>query len=229
MAQTKEIKKKIGSVQNTKKITSAMELVASSKMKKTQDAMKKGKPYSRKIVELIDSLAGASSEYKHPFFKTSNQKTDIYIVVGTDKGLCGGLNSNLFKMALKNMTKRDTEGRKVKLVLFGKKATEVFSRLKNAEVLGSAAKLGDIPTVEDVIGAAQIAVAEFEKGSTGNVYLYGNEFVNTMSQNPFERRILPIANLESDKQSKKVWDYIYEPGSKEILDLLLKRYIETQI
>ena len=96
MAQTKEIKKKIGSVQNTKKITSAMELVASSKMKKTQDAMKKGKPYSQKIVELIDNLAGASSEYKHPFFKTSKQKTDIYIIVGTDKGLCGGLNSNLF-------------------------------------------------------------------------------------------------------------------------------------
>jgi F-type H+-transporting ATPase subunit gamma len=132
-------------------------------------------------------------------------------------------------MALKNMAKREAEGRKVKAVLFGKKATEVFSRLKNAEVLGSAAKLGDIPTVEDVIGAAQIAVAEFEKGSIGNVYLYGNEFVNTMSQSPFERRILPIANLESDKQSKKVWDYIYEPGSKEILDLLLKRYIETQI
>ena len=114
-------------------------------------------------------------------------------------------------------------------VLFGKKATEVFSRLKNAEVLGSASRLGDIPTVEDVIGAAQIAVAEFEKGTIGNVYLYGNEFVNTMSQSPFERRILPIANLENDKQSKKVWDYIYEPGSKEILDLLLKRYIETQI
>ncbi len=113
--------------------------------------------------------------------------------------------------------------------MFGKKATEVFSRLKNAEVLGSASKLGDIPTVEDVIGAAQIAVAEFEKGSIGNVYLYGNEFVNTMSQSPFERKVLPIANIESEKQSKKVWDYIYEPGSKEILDLLLKRYIETQI
>ena len=191
--------------------------------------MKKGKPYSQKIIELIDNLAGASSEYKHPFFKTSKQKTDIYIIVGTDKGLCGGLNSNLFKNALKSMAKREAEGRKVKAVLFGKKATEVFSRLKNAEVLGSASKLGDIPTVEDVIGAAQIAVAEFEKGSIGNVYLYGNEFVNTMSQSPFERKVLPIANIESEKQSKKVWDYIYEPGSKEILDLLLKRYIETQI
>ena len=144
MAQTKEIKKKIGSVQNTKKITSAMELVASSKMKKTQDAMKKGKPYSQKIVELIDNLAGASSEYKHPFFQTSDQKTDIYIVVGTDKGLCGGLNSNLFKLALRNMAKRETDGRKVKAVLFGKKATEVFSRLKNAEVLGSASRLGAV-------------------------------------------------------------------------------------
>ena len=107
MAQTKEIKKKIGSVQNTKKITSAMELVASSKMKKTQDAMKKGKPYSQKIIELINNLAGASSEYKHPFFKSTKQKTDIYIIVGTDKGLCGGLNSNLFKHALKNMAERE--------------------------------------------------------------------------------------------------------------------------
>ena len=161
MAQTKEIRKKIGSVQNTMKITSAMELVASSKMKKTQDAMSKGKPYSKKIIELIDNLAGASSEYKHPFFKATGNKTDIYIVVGTDKGLCGGLNSNLFKLALKNMAEREKNGRDVKAVLFGKKATEVFSRLKNAEVLGSASRLGDIPTAEDVIGAAQIAISEF--------------------------------------------------------------------
>ncbi len=165
MAQTKEIRKKIGSVQNTKKITSAMELVASSKMKKTQDAMRKGKPYAKKIIELIDNLAGASSEYKHPFFKTTTEKTDIYIVVSTDKGLCGGLNSNLFKLALNNMASRDKEGRKVKVLLFGKKATEVFSRLKNAEVLGSASKLGDIPSAEDVIGSAQIAISDFEQGS----------------------------------------------------------------
>ena len=192
--------------------------------------MKKGKPYSQKIVELIDNLAGASSEYKHPFFQTSDQKTDIYIVVGTDKGLCGGLNSNIFKLALRNMAKRETDGRKVKAVLFGKKATEVFSRLKNAEVLGSASRLGDIPTVEDVIGAAQIAIAEFEKGTIGNVYLYGNEFVNTMSQSPFERRILPIANIESEQQSKKVWDYIYEPDdSRVILDGLMSRYIESLV
>ena len=229
MAQTKEIRKKIGSVQNTMKITSAMELVASSKMKKTQDAMSKGKPYSKKIVELIDNLAGASSEYKHPFFKATDNKTDIYIVVGTDKGLCGGLNSNLFKLALKNMAEREKNGRDVKAVLFGKKATEVFSRLKNAEVLGSASRLGDIPTSEDVIGAAQIAISEFEQGNIGDVYLYGNEFVNTMSQKPFERKLLPISNVTSETESKKVWDYIYEPGSKEILDLLLKRYIETQI
>ena len=229
MAQTKEIRKKIGSVQNTMKITSAMELVASSKMKKTQDAMSKGKPYSKKIIELIDNLAGASSEYKHPFFNTTAEKTDIYIIVGTDKGLCGGLNSNLFKLALKNMAQRESEGRKVKAVLFGKKATEVFSRLKNAEVLGSSSRLGDIPTVEDVIGAAQIAISEFEASNIGNVYLYGNEFVNTMSQKPFERKVLPIANIESDAENTRVWDYIYEPTSKEILDLLLKRYIETQI
>ena len=229
MAQTKEIRKKIGSVQNTKKITSAMELVASSKMKKTQDAMRKGKPYAKKIVELIDNLAGASSEYKHPFFKTTTEKTDIYIVVSTDKGLCGGLNSNLFKLALNNMASRDKEGRKVKVLLFGKKATEVFSRLKNAEVLGSASKLGDIPSAEDVIGSAQIAISDFEQGSIGNVYLYANEFINTMSQKPFETKLLPIASLESKEETKKVWDYIYEPGSKEILDKLLKRYIETQI
>ena len=229
MAQTKEIRKKIGSVQNTKKITSAMELVASSKMKKTQDAMRKGKPYAKKIIELIDNLAGASSEYKHPFFKTTTEKTDIYIVVSTDKGLCGGLNSNLFKLALNNMASRDKEGRKVKVLLFGKKATEVFSRLKNAEVLGSASKLGDIPSAEDVIGSAQIAISDFEQGSIGNVYLYANEFINTMSQKPFETKLLPIASLESKEETKKVWDYIYEPGSKEILDKLLKRYIETQI
>ena len=228
MAQTKEIRKKIGSVQNTKKITSAMELVASSKMKKTQDAMRKGKPYSKKIVELINNLAGASSEYKHPFFKTTEQKTDIYIVVSTDKGLCGGLNSNLFKLALNNMAEREKQGRKVKALLFGRKATDVFSRLKNAEVLGSATKLGDIPTAEDVIGSAQIAIADFEEGSIGNVYLYANEFINTMSQRPFEKKLLPISSIETEEE-QAIWDYIYEPGSKEILDKLLKRYIETQI
>ena len=228
MAQTKEIRKKIGSVQNTKKITSAMELVASSKMKKTQDAMRKGKPYSKKIVELINNLAGASSEYKHPFFKTTEQKTDIYIVVSTDKGLCGGLNSNLFKLALNNMAEREKQGRKVKALLFGRKATDVFSRLKNAEVLGSATKLGDIPTAEDVIGSAQIAISDFEEGSIGNVYLYANEFINTMSQRPFEKKLLPISSIETEEE-QAIWDYIYEPRSKEILDKLLKRYIETQI
>tara|TARA_B100000700_G_scaffold46420_1_gene48794 strand:+ start:784 stop:1647 length:864 start_codon:yes stop_codon:yes gene_type:complete len=228
MAQTKEIRKKIGSVQNTKKITSAMELVASSKMKKTQDAMRKGKPYSKKIVELINNLAGASSEYKHPFFKTTEQKTDIYIVVSTDKGLCGGLNSNLFKLALNNMAEREKQGRKVKALLFGRKATDVFSRLKNAEVLGSASKLGDIPTAEDVIGSAQIAISDFEEGNIGNVYLYANEFINTMSQRPFEKKLLPISSIETEEE-QAIWDYIYEPGSKEILDKLLKRYIETQI
>jgi len=228
MAQTKEIRKKIGSVQNTKKITSAMELVASSKMKKTQDAMRKGKPYSKKIVELINNLAGASSEYKHPFFKTTEQKTDIYIVVSTDKGLCGGLNSNLFKLALNNMAEREKQGRKVKALLFGRKATDVFSRLKNAEVLGSASKLGDIPTAEDVIGSAQIAISDFEEGNIGNVYLYANEFINTMSQRPFEKKLLPISSIGTEEE-QAIWDYIYEPGSKEILDKLLKRYIETQI
>ena len=228
MAQTKEIRKKIGSVQNTKKITSAMELVASSKMKKTQDAMRKGKPYSKKIVELINNLAGASSEYKHPFFRTTEQKTDIYIVVSTDKGLCGGLNSNLFKLALNNMAEREKQGRKVKALLFGRKATDVFSRLKNAEVLGSASKLGDIPTAEDVIGSAQIAISDFEEGNIGNVYLYANEFINTMSQRPFEKKLLPISSIGTEEQ-QAIWDYIYEPGSKEILDKLLKRYIETQI
>ena len=228
MAQTKEIRKKIGSVQNTKKITSAMELVASSKMKKTQDAMRKGKPYSKKIVELNNNLDGATSEYKHPFFKTTEQKTDIYIVVSTDKGLCGGLNSYLFKLALNNMAEREKQGRKVKALLFGRKATDVFSRLKNAEVLGSASKLGDIPTAEDVIGSAQIAISDFEEGNIGIVYLYANEFINTMSQRPFEKKLLPISSIGTEEE-QAIWDYIYEPGSKEILDKLLKRYIETQI
>ena len=229
MAQTKEIRKKIGSVQSTKKITSAMELVASSKMKKTQDAMSRGKPYSKKIIELIDSLSGASSEYRHPFFNQKEHNTDIYIVVGTDKGLCGGLNTNLFKLVLRNMQERNSHGRKVKVFLFGKKSADVFSRLKDVEVIGSAAKLGDIPSAEDVLSAAQIAINEFEEGEIGNVYLYANEFINTMSQSPFEKRILPIASIEGKDADKKVWDYIYEPSSKEILDLLLKRYIETQI
>lgn len=229
MAQTKEIRKKIGSVQNTKKITSAMELVASSKMKKTQDAMSKGKPYSNKIIELIDNLSKASSEYRHPFFQVSEEKTDIYIIVGTDKGLCGGLNTNLFKQALNLMSENQEKGRKIKLVLFGKKAADTFSKLKNVEVLATATKLGDLPSVEDVVGSAQAAIKEFESGVVGNVYLYANEFINTMTQKPFRKELLPIAEINSEGETQKVWDYIYEPGSKEILDRLLKRFIETQI
>jgi len=229
MAQTKEIRKKIGSVQNTKKITSAMELVASSKMKKTQDAMSKGKPYSNKIIELIDNLSKAISEYRHPFFQVSEEKTDVYIIVGTDKGLCGGLNTNLFKQALNLMSNNQEKGRKIKLVLFGKKAADTFSKLKNVEVLATATKLGDIPSVEDVVGSAQAAIKEFESGSVGNVYLFANEFINTMTQKPFKKELLPIAEITTEGEAHKVWDYIYEPGSKEILDRLLKRFIETQI
>ena len=125
------------------------------------------------------------------------------------------------------MAEREKQGRKVKALLFGRKATDVFSRLKNAEVLGSATKLGDIPTAEDVIGSAQIAISDFEKGNIGNVYLYANEFINTMSQRPFEKKLLPISSIGTEEE-QAIWDYIYEPGSKEILDKLLKRYIETQ-
>ena len=206
-----------------------MELVASSKMKKTQDAMSKGKPYSNKIIELIDNLSKASSEYRHPFFQVSEEKTDVYIIVGTDKGLCGGLNTNLFKQALNLMSDNQEKGRKIKLVLFGKKAADTFSKLKNVEVLATATKLGDIPSVEDVVGSAQAAIKEFESGAVGNVYLFANEFINTMTQKPFRKELLPIAEINTEGEAQKVWDYIYEPGSKEILDRLLKRFIETQI
>ena len=135
-------------------------------------------------------------------------RDSIYIVVSTDKGLCGGLNSNLFKLALNNMAEREKQGRKVKALLFGRKATDVFSRLKNAEVLGSATKLGDIPTAEDVIGSAQIAISDFEEGNIGNVYLYANEFINTMSQRPFEKKLLPISSIETEEE-QAIWDYIY--------------------
>ena len=129
------------------------------------------------------------------------------------------------------MAKNQKSGRAVKLVLFGKKAADTFSRLKDVEVLGTASKLGDIPLIEDVIGAAQIAISEFEQGKVGNVYIFANEYVNTMTQKPFEKKLLPIAEIpnEGDNKKSKIWDYIYEPTSKEILDGLLKRYIETQI
>ena len=127
------------------------------------------------------------------------------------------------------MAEREKEGRKVKALLFGKKATDVFARLKNAEVIGSASKLGDIPVAEDVIGSSQIAISDFENGKIGNVYLYANEFINTMTQKPLEKKLLPIASIDNEDEERVIWDYIYEPGSKEILDKLLKRYIETQI
>ena len=228
MAQTREIRSKISSVKSTQKITRAMELVAASKMRRAQDQMARSKPYSIKIRKVISHLAAASSEFNHPYLEKAGEIKRVgYIVVTTDRGLCGGLNVNLFRTLLKDMKQWSDKGVGIDLCLIGRKG-EVFFKRFGGKVLGSAEHLGDAPEVKDIVGVINIMLKTFDEGKLDAVYIATNEFVNTMIQKPVVRQLLP---LEADeKESKEHWDYIYEPDdARQLLTLLLIRYIESQV
>ncbi|MCF7968874.1 MAG: F0F1 ATP synthase subunit gamma [Methylococcaceae bacterium] len=228
MAVGKEIRLKISSIKNTQKITRAMEMVAASKMRKTQDRMQATRPYSRKIAQIIKHLATANPEYRHPYTIARSAKRIGMIVVSSDRGLCGGLNSNLFRQAIRRMREWNDSGVPIELSVIGQKGASFFGSI-GADVVAQATRLGDKPHLEDIIGVIKVMLDNYAEGKIDEVHLLYNEFVNTMTQKPRLIKLLPVSPEEIVEESKGQWDYIYEPDAKEVLDQLLVRYVESLV
>lgn len=229
MASAKEIRNKIGSVQNTQKITKAMEMVAASKMRKTQDAMESSRPYAQTMRKVIGHIALGSLEYKHPYLEEREAKRVGYIIVSTDRGLCGGLNINLFKQAITDIQKWSEQGAEVDLALVGAKATAFFNSY-GGNVTAQVSGLGDNPSVDELIGTVGVMLKKYDEGQLDRLYLVYNKFVNTMVQEPVIDQLLPLPKSEDEEmQRTHSWDYIYEPEPKALLDTLLVRYVESQV
>lgn len=226
MAVGKEIRLKITSIKNTQKITRAMEMVAASKMRKTQDRMQATRPYSRKIAQIIKHLATANPEYKHPFTIERPVKRVGVILISSDRGLCGGLNANLFRMVLRRMRGWSEENLALRFATIGQKATGFFGAI-GADIAAQAVRLGDRPHLEDIIGVIKVMLDDYQEGRIDQLHLVYNEFVNTMTQKPKLVQLLPIRPEEIADERKGQWDYIYEPDAKEVLDQLLIRYVES--
>lgn len=227
MASGKEIRTKIRSIQSTQKITRAMEMVAASKMRKAQDRMAASRPYAEKMRKVIGHLAMAHPEYKHPFMIEREARRVGFIVVSTDRGLCGGLNANMFKTMVAAMKEWQGKGVEIDLCTIGSKAGGFFRRL-GGNVVAQASHLGDAPGIIELIGTVKVMLDAYHNGSIDRLYLVSNEFVNTMTQAPGLEQLLPIVPDEDDRL-KHHWDYIYEPESQDVLDDLLMRYIESQV
>ena len=228
MAVGKEIRLKIASIKNTQKITRAMEMVAASKMRKTQDRMQATRPYSRKIAQIIKHLATANPEYRHPYTLVRPVKRVGIIMVSSDRGLCGGLNSNLFRQAIRRMREWTEGGIPVALSIIGQKGASFFGSI-GADVVGQATRLSDKPHLEDIIGVIKVMLDEYADGKIDEVHLLYNEFVNTMTQKPKLIKLLPVSPEEIEDETKGQWEYIYEPDAKEVLDQLLVRYVESLV
>ncbi|MGE3319348.1 MAG: F0F1 ATP synthase subunit gamma [Candidatus Berkiella sp.] len=232
MSGAKEIRSKIKSIKSTQKITRAMEMVAASKMRKAQLRMLSSRPYAKRIRVVINHLAeGNSAEYRHPYMIAREQKRIGIIVVSTDRGLCGGLNANNFRNLIVQLQDWNDQKKEVVQCAIGQKG-EVFLRRIGANMVASAHHLGDTPSVSDVIGPVSVMLNAYNEGELDALYISYNRFVNTMSQKPVIEKLLPIVPdelLDSDEPVQKRGDYIYEPDAKELLDLLLTRYIESQV
>ncbi len=229
MAGEKEIRSKIASVKNMQKITSAMEKVAASKIRKAQKQMEESRPYAERIRRVIGHLAHANPDYKHPFLIERDAKRVGMIIISTDRGLCGGLNANLFKAVIGELGKWKGEGVEVDLALVGAKAVQFFRRM-GGNVVGTATHLGDRPSVNDLIGAITIMLKSYEEGTIDRLFLVHNVFVSAMSQKPEVTTLLPVSQIDlGDESLQEHWDYIYEPDAGELLDDVLTRYIESQV
>lgn len=228
MASGKEIRSQIGSIKNTQKITSAMEMVAASKMRKAQDRMETGKPYSQRMRNVIGHLAHANPDYKHVYMQDREVKRVGYIIISTDRGLCGGLNINLFKKAITDSKAWVDQGVEVDLCLIGAKAVSFF-RSVGGNVVASTRDMGESPTVSKLVGSVKVMLDSFSDGTIDRLFLIGNEFVNTMTQVPYVQQLLPLLPAEDEGLQKHSWDYIYEPTAQHLLDGLLTRYIESQV
>jgi F-type H+-transporting ATPase subunit gamma len=227
MASGKEIKGKIGSIKNTQKITSAMEMMAASKIRKAQNRMASGRPYAQNMLKVIGHIANGNLEYRHPYMEAREVKRVGYIVVSTDRGLCGGLNSNLFKKVAKDVKVQRNNGVEVAFAALGSKAVGFFSRF-GGSVLAAESGLGDKPSVSDVVGVVRVMLDAYDKGELDQVNLVFNHFASTMVQEPVINQLLPLPKSENESVQHR-WDYIYEPDPRDILETLMVRYIESQV
>lgn len=227
MSGAKEIRTKIGSIKNTQKITSAMEMVAASKMRKAQDRMSASRPYAEKIRNVIKHIAQGTPEYRHAYISEREIKRVGYIIVSTDRGLCGGLNINLFKAALGDMKTWSEKDIEIDLCLIGSKATAFFRKF-GGSVVAKTSNLGDTPEIEDLIGSVKVMLDAYDEGRIDRLFVVNNEFVNSMTQTPTVEQLLPLP-VGEEKELKHHWDYIYEPEAKPLLDKLMVRFIESQV
>ena len=230
MAAGKEIRGKIKSVENTKKITKAMEMVAASKMRKAQDRMRAARPYSEKIRNIAANLSQANPEYTHPFMVAQDQAKKIgLIVVTTDKGLCGGLNTNVLRLVTAKLREIENKGCKVETVAIGNKGLGFLNRI-GAPVVSQVVQLGDTPHLDKLIGPVKVLLDAYQEGKLDAVYIAYTRFINTMKQEPMMEQLLPLSadKLEQDKNTH-AWDYLYEPDANTVIDELLVRYVEALI
>ncbi len=227
MAGGKEIRTKISSIKNTQKITKAMEMVSASKMRKAQERMSLGKPYAHRIRSVIGHIANANPEYRHPYLETRDVKRVGYIVVSTDRGLCGGLNINAFKATVASMKQWHDAGVELQICTVGARAATFFKNF-GGNVVASVRDMGDTPQLSDVIGAVKVLLNKYDEGELDQINLVSNEFVNTMTHKPEVLQLVPLLPSD-DEDLKRHWDYLYEPDAKELLDGLLLRFIESQV
>ena len=227
MAAGKEIRGKIKSVENTRKITKAMEMVAASKMRKAQDRMRAARPYSDKVRNIAANLSQANPEYTHPFMQVNDAKAAGFIVVSTDKGLCGGLNTNVLRALTGKLREVQSAGHAVQAVAIGTKGLGFLNRI-GAPVVSHVTQLGDKPHLEKLIGPVKVLLDAYSQGKVNAVYLCYTKFINTMRQEPVVEQLLPLAKLEADK-GHHGWDYIYEPDAQSVIDDLLVRYVEALV
>lgn len=227
MAGAKEIRTKIKSVKNTQKITRAMEKVAMSKMRRATERMTLARPYAEKIRRTLGHLAQANLEYRHPFTIEREVKRVAFLIVSSDRGLCGGLNMNVFRQSVRAIREWKDKGVETDVALVGNKAVAFFKRI-GGKVLATSTQLGDKPSIDQLLGTIKVLSDAYRDGSVDRVYLVSNQFVNTMTQKPTVQQLLPVEPIKDDNLLSH-WDYLYEPDAKELLDTVLQRYIEAQV
>lgn len=232
MAAGKEIRGKIKSVENTKKITKAMEMVAASKMRKAQERMRNARPYSEKVRNIAANLGKANPEYTHPFMKVSDAKAAGFIVVTTDKGLCGGMNTNVLRAVTNKLREQQAAGVQAQTVAIGNKGLGFLNRV-GAQVVSHVTQLGDTPHLDRLIGPVKVLLDQYAEGKLSAVYLCYTKFINTMRQEPVVEQLLPLSAAKMQEETKAAgahgWDYIYEPDAKAVIDDLLLRYVEALV
>lgn len=227
MASARDIRRKIRSVQSTQKITRAMEMVAASKMRRAQERVNQSRPYATKIREVIGHVAQAQTEYVHPYMVTRESRRVGLILISTDRGLCGGLNANLFKSVIGQLRAWEREGLEVDLCTVGSKAGVFFRRL-GCNIVGETSQLGDAPSLNDLIGAVSVMLRAYDEGRIDRLHIAYNDFVNTMTQRPTLAQLVPLPPAP-EALSTYQWDYLYEPSPEAVLDALLRRYVESMV